>query len=323
MVPREGLHVVLGGSGGVGSAVARLLAEESVAVRAVNRSGNIPYLPRRIQVMAAEAVVKETLRPVCAGASVIYHCIHPHRDFDLLVAITRHVVEIAGETGALLVMPGNMWPYGPVDRPISEDMPYRPTGVNGRVYIRASEIVSQAAAAGRIQAVIGRAAHCYGPFVRRQWPGTDFAAALLGKPNQVVGDPDAPHSFSYVDDFARGLIRLGSEPDAAGKTWHIPGPAPISLREFLTLMYADLRLEPKMKRVNTAVLLLKSLVNQEWDRLREMRYQFEKPFVVDARRFEAAFGVPHATPHTEGIRRTLDWYRRLEEQARTAAMAKK
>lgn len=319
--PREGLHVVLGGSGGVGSAVARLLAQESVAVRAVNRTGKIPFLPRRIQVMGAEAVVKETLRPVCAEAAVIYHCIHPTRDYGLLVPITRHIVEIAEETGALLVMAGNMWPYGRVTGPMSEDTPFRPTGANGRVYIQASQTVSEAVAAGRIQAVIGRVAHCYGPFVRRHWPGTDFAAALTGKPNTIVGDADALHSYIYIDDFARGLIRLASEAGAVGKVWHIPAPPHISMREFLTLMYADLRLELKMKKQPTWNLLLKSVIDQESDRLREMRYQFETPFVVDASRYEVAFGT-HTTPHTEGIRRTLDWYVHLEEQARAAATPK-
>jgi nucleoside-diphosphate-sugar epimerase len=264
--------------------------------------------------MAAEAIVKDTLRPVCAGAAVVYHCIHPTRDYGLLVPITRHIVEIVEETGALLVMAGNMWPYGPVDRPISEESPYRRTGTNGRVYIETSEIVAKAAATGRIQAIIGRVAHCYGPFIRRQWPGTDFIAALLAKPNQVVGDPDAKHSFIFVDDFAHGLIRLASAADATGKVWHIPGPEPVTIREFLSLMYTDLRLEPRIKKIHPASLLLKSIFSQEADRLREMRYQFEKPFIVDSHRFEAVFDG-RVTPHAEGIRRTLDWHIRLEEQA--------
>ena len=42
----------------------------------------------------------------------------------------------------------------------------------------------------------------------------------------------------------------------------------------------------------------------------EMVYQFERPFVVDSGKYASAFDASGATPYREGIRRTLDWYRR-------------
>ncbi len=41
----------------------------------------------------------------------------------------------------------------------------------------------------------------------------------------------------------------------------------------------------------------------------ELVYQFEAPYVVDSGKFRRAFGGA-ATPHREGIWRTLAWYRR-------------
>ncbi len=43
----------------------------------------------------------------------------------------------------------------------------------------------------------------------------------------------------------------------------------------------------------------------------EIVYQFERPFVVDSGKYERAFGGSGAIPYREGIRRTLDWYRRV------------
>jgi hypothetical protein len=46
--------------------------------------------------------------------------------------------------------------------------------------------------------------------------------------------------------------------------------------------------------------------------LREMRettYQFRAPFVIDASKFEAAFGHLEPTPHRDAVQRTLAWYR--------------
>ena len=46
--------------------------------------------------------------------------------------------------------------------------------------------------------------------------------------------------------------------------------------------------------------------------LREMRettYQFRAPFVIDASKFEVAFGHREPTPHGDAIRQTVAWYR--------------
>lgn len=41
----------------------------------------------------------------------------------------------------------------------------------------------------------------------------------------------------------------------------------------------------------------------------EMMYEFEKPFVVDHSKFERVFGN-HATPHENGLRQTVKWYKK-------------
>ena len=46
--------------------------------------------------------------------------------------------------------------------------------------------------------------------------------------------------------------------------------------------------------------------------LREMRetiYQFRAPFVIDASKFQAAFGHLKPTPHGDAVQQTLAWYR--------------
>jgi hypothetical protein len=46
--------------------------------------------------------------------------------------------------------------------------------------------------------------------------------------------------------------------------------------------------------------------------LREMRetaYQFRAPFVIDASKFEAAFGRLEPTRHRDAVQRTVAWYR--------------
>ena len=66
-------HVVLGGSGGVGRAVATRLAEQKKNVRAVNRSGEIDGLPDGVDVKAADARDRHREIKTGDGATDIYH----------------------------------------------------------------------------------------------------------------------------------------------------------------------------------------------------------------------------------------------------------
>ena len=41
----------------------------------------------------------------------------------------------------------------------------------------------------------------------------------------------------------------------------------------------------------------------------ELMYEYDRPFVSDSSKFEAAFGPFAVTPHEVALRTTLEWYR--------------
>lgn len=51
----------------------------------------------------------------------------------------------------------------------------------------------------------------------------------------------------------------------------------------------------------------------------EMLYEFTAPFVMDSSRFQKAFGMA-PTPHVEGVRRTLAWFREAAVARLTSAL---
>jgi len=50
-------------------------------------------------------------------------------------------------------------------------------------------------------------------------------------------------------------------------------------------------------------------VGQLLREVRETTYQFRAPFVIDASKFEAAFGPLEPTSHRDAVQRTVAWYR--------------
>jgi NAD dependent epimerase/dehydratase family len=105
-----------------------------------------------------------------------------------------------------------------VDRPLTEDLPNLATGPNGRTRARIAEALMGAHEAGRIQATIGRGSDFFGPHAHQSTVGDRvFARSIADKPAQVLGNPDVPHTVTYIEDFARALVTLGEREEAMGE----------------------------------------------------------------------------------------------------------
>ena len=64
-----------------------------------------------------------------------------------------------------------------------------------------------------------------------------FYPALVENAVSVLGDIDAPHTYAYVDDVARGLITLAETDDALNQVWHIPAAPTLSHRQLMTIVF--------------------------------------------------------------------------------------
>src|SRR5918994_4537813 len=238
MAERDSLHVVLG-TGPLGLAVARFLVTRGDRVRVVNRSGRAD-LPGSVDILAADVTEVGEAKRACYGATVIYHCANPPyaRWPELHPPLMDSIIEGATAAGARLVFGDNLYAYGPVDGPLTEDLPYRATGPNGRTRARIAETLLRAHETGRVRAVIGRGSDFFGPHARLSTVGDRvFVRALAGRPAQVLGDPDVPHTVTYIDDFGRALVTLGEREGAQGQVWHVPCPETVTMRRFVEMVF--------------------------------------------------------------------------------------
>jgi nucleoside-diphosphate-sugar epimerase len=311
MTESDSLHVVIGATGATGRVVVRELAARGNRVRAVNRSGRAD-VPRGVQALAADATNPASMRAVCRGAAVVYHCAMPpfRRWVELFPPMMEAVIEGASSAEAKLVFADDTWMYGKVECPMTEDLPHRP--VSGKGVLRAwlAEMLLRAHDRGTVRATIGRAGELYGPAVESLLGRNLFGAALKGKKARFIGDPDVPLTPTFVEDFAKGLVVLGEREDALGGAWHAPTAEPTTGRRFVRTIFEECGEDAKVGAVGSRVAKALGLF---WPLAREgaeMVYQFERAFVVDSGRYARAFGEGEATPYRDGIRRTVDWYRR-------------
>lgn len=304
------LHVVLGASGGLGHAVVQELLKQNKKVRAVNRSGKID-VPANVEVIAADTSDPENTLKACQGAAVIYNCVNvPYMEWqEKLPNIYSNIIEAASSTNARLVVGDNLYMYGYVDGPIKENLPYASLGIKGKLRSQLANTVMEAHRSGKIKVAIGRAPDYYGPHAINAAMGERvFVPAIKGGTAMVLGNPDAKHTYIFNEDFARGLIILGEKEEALGEVWHIPSAETLTTRQFLNLVSEVAGTKLKIRSASKFLVSVLGIFSPIMRELKEMMYEWEKDYVVDHSKFMKAFKF-ETTPHTEAIRKTLDWYR--------------
>jgi nucleoside-diphosphate-sugar epimerase len=305
------LHVVFG-TGPLGLAVMRELRRRGKHVRMVNRSGRARFeKDMQTEVGGIDAADPGRTREVCAGAAAVYHCIGlPYPRWTEFPAIAAGIVAGAASAGAKLVYADNLYAYGPVNTPMTEEMPLNATTMKGRIRAGIAQSLMSAHNAGKVRVAIGRGSDFFGPFATEaaMMGSRVFGRALANKSAQAVGDPDRLHTYTFIDDFGKALVTLGERDEALGKAWHSPSAPAITTRSFVEKVFGELRKPAKLSVAPRFAIALLGRFDENIRELREMLYQFERDFVMDSHRFESAFDA-HPVPIDEAIRQTLDWYR--------------
>jgi nucleoside-diphosphate-sugar epimerase len=125
----------------------------------------------------------------------------------------------------------------------------------------------------------------------------------------VIGDPDMPHTYTFIPDIGENLVGLGERDDALGRVWHLPSPETRTTRDVVALVYQAAGTRPRLKVTPTWQMRALGLVNRTVREINEMRYEFDEPFIVDASRAETELGL-RATPLTDAVEQTVRWYRK-------------
>jgi len=296
-------HVVLG-AGPVGRAVVAALTSRGIEPAVVTRSGaSVPGATSHRAdladpVQAAEAV---------AGAEVVFQCAQPpyHRWPEEFPDLQARAVDAATSAGALLVVAENLYGYGPVGGPLTQDLPLTATTRKGTVRAQMWRDLQAAHQAGRLRVVAARASDFFGPGVRDSAVGQRFFGPLTrGKVVRVAGNPDRLHTYTYVPDFGEAMVRLSETPETWGQAWHVPNAPTITTRAFAEqaaeLAGTTLRLRGtprwQLRLLGRFVPTVGEIV--------EMLYEFDEDFVVDHTPY-ATLLDDHATPLDEALAATL------------------
>ncbi|MBL8061845.1 MAG: NAD-dependent epimerase/dehydratase family protein [Anaerolineales bacterium] len=311
-------HVVLG-TGAIGRATMMELVKRGESVRMVSRSGKMEEVPAGVEVVAANLYDPSKVKEVTRGARVVYQAAQPNyfEWIDKFPPLQKSIMDGLTGTDIKLVIVENLYMYGELNgEPMTEDLPHNAHTKKGRTRSEMSKAALAAHQEGKLKVAVARGSDFFGPWglPTAAMGERTFYPMLNGKAANLVGDIDAPHTHTFVNDFGKALVTLGERPEADGQAWHVPNDKPsISQREMAKMIADEMGLPLKVSAMGKMMMWIGGLFIPEAKEMVEMMYEFEKPFVVDSSKFEKTFGV-RATPMKEAIRETVVWYKSHPEK---------
>ena len=305
------IHTILGTGGVIANGLATELIDHQESVRLVARH---PAPRTGATTLSADLTDPAQTLTAIEGSAIVYLCVGLKYDFSVWrqqwPRIITNTIEACKRTQARLIFFDNVYMYGKVDGPMTEDTPYDPCSRKGDLRARLATQLMSEVRKGNITATIARAADFYGP-------GSDktgipnllvFQRLAKGLSAQWLVNANARHSFTYTPDAVKALYILARDENSWNQAWHLPTAAhPLTGAAFTELAAAALGKTSSCKVLPKWMIRLGGLFDKTTAELHEMLYQYEYDYLFDSSKFEKAYHF-QPTSYGEGIKATANAY---------------
>ncbi|RZS58762.1 NAD-dependent epimerase/dehydratase family protein [Sphaerotilus mobilis] len=292
--------LILGAAGRLGSAAVIAFAAAGWRVLAQQRKAT--SLPEGVDQVSTPLHDTAALAAQAVGAQVVVYAVNPPYDrWDQeLLPLARQGMDVAEALGATLLLPGNVYNFGP-DMParLDVDTPQPGGTPKGRQRCAMEAELRERTSRGRMKATVIRAGDFYGHGVG-SWLDQAMAKDIARGKLVYPGPLDLPHAWAYLPDLARAFVAV------AERCRH--GAAPV----FETLMFeghtltghellahlqqaaADLGHRPasgwRIAGLPWGVIRLIGLFRPVMRELARMSYLWRVPHAIDGRSLVDAVG---------------------------------
>lgn len=299
------MHTILGAGGPVANALTRELEKVNQITRLVSRKPIRTTSPNTTW-QKADLLNYDELLAASKGSEVIY--LTAGLVYDKKVwqqqwpVIMQNYINLGKETGARLIFFDNIYSYGLVNGPMTEETPYKPSSAKGHIRAKIANQLMDEVKAGNIRASIARGADFYGTDNQNSFLDIMLLDKYAKKQSaQWIGDPKKLHNFSFIPDMGKGMFLLGQDPASDNQIWHMPTAKPITGKQFIELAAKIYGVKPKYMTINKFLLWVYGLFVKLIMGVVEMYYQYDHDYNFNSDKFEKAFNFK-PTSYEEGIK---------------------
>ena len=306
------MHTILGAGGAIGRPLLKELNHKGIPVRVVSRSASPAGGARDAR--AVDLSDRQAVIDAVAGSEVVYLLVGLKYRLgawqQFWPKIMNNVIEACGRANAKLIFFDNVYMYGKVDGPMTEETPFNPCSRKGEVRARIAGKLLDEIRAGRLTAMIARAADFYGPDARTGVGNVlVFDRYARGQSASLMASDLVEHSYTFTPDAVKALVLLAESDSAWNQTWHLPtAPEPPTGKEFVAMAARAFGVPPRYTVLKPWMLRMVGLFDATVRELPEMLYQSAFPYIFDSTKFTRTFRVD-ATPYQKGADQTAASYR--------------
>src|SRR5690349_10590755 len=156
------LHSILGANGSIANELVPILISNNEKVRLISRN---PKPVNNAEIVAADATNYDEVLKAVQGSDIVYLLIGLEYNINVWrekwPKIMRNAIDACKAANAKLIFFDNVYMYGKVDGVMTDETPFKPVSKKGEVRAEIATMLLDEIKAGKIKALIARAADFY------------------------------------------------------------------------------------------------------------------------------------------------------------------
>jgi nucleoside-diphosphate-sugar epimerase len=303
------MQTILGANGTIGSVLAKELSSYANKIRLVSRN------PKKVnetdELFPADLSDPAQVEKAVAGSEVVYLMVG--FDYNINVwrdkwpKLMRATIDACIRHKAKLVFFDNVYMYDITEIPqMTENAKLNPPSKKGAVRNEIAQMLLDASASGKLNALIARSADFYGPENEKSFlVEVVYKNFKKGKAANWFMSLDKKHSFTYTPDAAKATAILGNTPDAFNQVWHLPTDKNVLTgREIIALFAKEMNVKNKVSILPIWLIKIIGLFVPFMKEMPEMMYQYDRDYFFDSSKFDNRFKFK-TTTYAEGVKLTI------------------
>lgn len=304
------MQTILGANGTIGSLLAKELATYTNQIRLVSRN------PKKVnesdQLFPADLSDGSEVEKAIAGSEVVYLLVG--FDYNIKVwkdkwpKLMRATIDACKKHNARLVFFDNVYMYDKnAIQHMTEDSKINPPSKKGVVRREIADMILNEVKAGKLNALIARAADFYGPNNEKSFLiEVVYKNIKKGKTPNWFMDANKKHSFTYTPDAAKATALLGNTPEAYNQVWHLPtDKTAITGKEIIAMFTEAMNVKNKVSVLPMWLLKILGLFIPLMKEMPEMMYQYDSDYFFDSSKFDKQFNFK-TTSYKQGVKLTIE-----------------